>query len=113
MEVYEVMKNIDQTEGRGPMVSAALLSDEAEAVEYAKKLLNKYIGGAEVWKVDVFESAAEVLEHLPNRVKIFGYRRDRVGKWGYGYLDNRETLPLERDPEYQEYVRLSKIYGRG
>lgn len=115
--VYAAKQNSDLTEGRGAMVTIALLSDEQEAVKLVQGRGVMGVGPGEVYKVLVYPTAADVTAVLRDvkyglaykgEEKVYGYRRDLAGHWGYGYVDNRDAPT--NDPEYAEYLRLEEKF---
>jgi hypothetical protein len=102
MIFYEVRENEDQMEGKGRQIASAYFSDEKAAVDKAKEL-----GRAEVVKmtmrIEENTRAIEVKHDL-----VYGWRSSRVGIWGYGYIDLRDSEETEK--EHREYLRLKKKF---
>lgn len=104
---YQALKNSDQTEGRGHMVVIGRFSTEEAALEAARGQGVMGVGDGEVAKVNynVFDDG--VVHCIVE--KVYGYRQDWNGKWGYGFVDNRDAPT--NDPEFQEYLRLKAKFG--
>jgi len=56
--VYEVLRNMDQNEGRGPMKRFAAFSNKADAI-VASKGQDGWGGDAQIEPIHVFESVEE------------------------------------------------------
>lgn len=115
MEIYIATENADRTEGRGPMKEIGYYTNEEAAIAAVRGRGVMGAGDGEVIKVQVHDEF-QVDPHHPRRglaqfypIRIWGYRQGWDGKWGYGYIDNRDA-PVN-DPEYQTYVRLKKKFG--
>ena len=73
--IYEVCRNADQTEGRGPMVPIKRISDRDAAVAYIeaqpdaygiqRKWINDRYGDFQLRQLDVFESLEEIEDYVP------------------------------------------------
>lgn len=105
MNIWIVREEIDKTEGRGGTRIAAYCSTEEAAMA-----VNKNIDGVMGIPRNYGGSVSKItLDTLPTVVEeVWGYRKDRGGKWGYGWVDNRDTDPQRKqdDPEWAEYKRL-------
>lgn len=114
MIVYEARRNADQNEGRGPMVTFALFDNEKQAVRAVKGQGVMGVGDGEVLMTTVYSTVQEMVanEKMSFSELVYGYRKDPFGKWGYGYADNREFAALEKDPEYQQYLKLKAKFDR-
>lgn len=110
MQIYEATQNSDQTEGRGHEATIAYFDNLDEAVKAVKGKGVMGVGDGDVNSLCIYTSVEELNAHgIVSKIKIYGYRKDRLGKWGCGYIDNRDA-PLD-DPEYVEYLRLRKKFG--
>lgn len=103
--VWIVREEVDKTEGRGGTRIAAYCSSEEAAMD-----VNKDIDGVMGIPRTYGGSVSKItLDTRPTQVEeVWGYRKDRSGQWGYGWVDNRDTDPQcrEDDPEWHEYKRL-------
>lgn len=111
MPIYEVSQNSDMTEGKGQMRPIAYFDDLLFAVEHAKGRGVMGVGDGEVNELIIHNSIDDLNNKgRETKIKIYGYRKDLSGNWGYGFVDNREYIELQKDPEYSEYVRLKKKF---
>lgn len=114
--VFDATINSDSTEGRGPMVSVGLFDRIEDAVVAVQDGGVMGHGTGDVDRVPIFESWAEYEEYSPKagsrirrhvpREKVYGYRKDWKGSWGYGFVDNRDAPAY--DPDYVKYKELQK-----
>ncbi len=105
MAIYEATQNSDQTEGRGREIPIGYFDKLEDAVEHVKGKGVMGVGDGEVNEIEVHATVSSLNEFGPvTKTKIYGYRKDPTGKWGYGYVDNRDA-PTD-DPEFKEYLRL-------
>lgn len=106
---YVIKGNSDQTEGRGGSVDRQVYHDAEVA--------SKAIQSDEVnrrWGVMGTPSGLDMVQRIftfnpdgtvsVEEFKLWGYRKDLTGKWGYGWTDNRDA-PID-NPEFREYLRL-------
>lgn len=119
---YEVQGNRDQTEGKGGMVVKKVFDTEDNAVLWADSPEGRkacgVMGGSpgEVIRVTLIANVVNTTPRFPgeltlDRQKVWGYRKDWLDKWGYGYMDLRDKP--DKDPEWPEFVRLkTKFEGR-
>ncbi len=103
IKLYLSAENSDLTEGRGHTVITGVYLDPEAAVEAVKGRNVMGVGDGDVYEVNV---EGGVWKGNLYENKIYGYRQ-RNGHWGYGYLNEPDD-----DPEYIEYLRLQKKYGR-
>ncbi len=112
--IYETTQNSDLTEGRGHQSTVALFATEEAAVLAAHGRGVMGVGTGDVNKVPVFADHAEFVRLKTKTENIYGYRKNKVGIWGYGYIDNRDCP--DDDPDYLEFIRLkdklSKKYNK-
>lgn len=104
---YEAQRNSDQTEGRGGMVTFGRFRDLEPALEAVKGQGVMGVGDGEIVQVTFSVNSNGIVDEA--REKVYGYHKDWTGKWGYGFVDNRDA-PVH-DPEYQEFLRLQKKFG--
>lgn len=105
---YEVMQNSDQTEGRGPMRVVNNFFKLEDAVEDARGRGVMGVGDGEVMEVSITVNNDDTVS--VDRVKVYGYRRGRDGRWTSGYIDLRDQPDRSKDPEYREYLRLQRKF---
>jgi hypothetical protein len=118
--VYAAKENADKTEGRGPDIVIANFNhlDDAVAVVKGRGVMGS--GDGEVFLCGVFESLQEFKDRMqyPNRgrvteEKVYGYRKNWLGRWDYGYVDNQDAP--KSDPEVEAFkllrAKLDKKYG--
>lgn len=108
---YVVFGNSDQTEGRGGYVQREAFSDLEAAIESVK---------SGRWGVQGTKGDGKVVERKwriidgqkwqADDIEIWGYRKDEAGRWGYGFVDLRDSTALT-DPDYVEYLRLKEKFG--
>jgi len=108
---YVVMGNSDQTEGRGGYVDREAFT----TIEAAHDCIMTGRWGVQGFKGDgeIVERKWRVIDGIKwqaDDVTIWGYRTNWQGKRDRGWLDNRDA-PTE-DPEFEEYVRLAKKFGK-
>lgn len=103
--IYETLQNTDLTEGRGIMKTVSTWMVLEDAVEDAKGRGVMGVGDGDVEEVAFIRTNESKL--LVKRERVYGYRKDPNGKWGSGYVDNREFLD---DPDYAEYIRLKNKF---
>lgn len=110
-EAYLVKQISDRTEGKGQMKIIATYSSESAA----KAKLNTIGGvmgsdsGKEIWKIIYCRVPDSKRLAVAERL-VWGYRKLPDGSWDYGWVDLRD-IP-ENDPEYQEYLRLTKKFQK-
>lgn len=123
MTLYLATQNSDLTEGKGGMVGIGLFDNEAAAVDAVKGRGVMGVGDGEVFKITdpkkVFHTKDEwvkagmpkpgISPQYATSKKVYGYRKDWKGNWGYGWVDNRDAPT--NDPEYNEYQRLQRKFG--
>lgn len=113
--VYLVTQNSDLMEGKGRQEPQGYFTDEYAALRLIETLPTDMGGSksAEIKKIPVAESFTEYeWEGRYEAVRgdrVWGYRRGWDGKWGEGWLDDRDAPT--HDPEYQEFQRLLKKFG--
>jgi len=123
MKWYEAQENSDQIEGKGSMVTFAVFANIEDAVRAVQSRGVMGVGAGEVTEVEVkplasykewedFKASDTHYRRLAapgiSRIKVYGYRKDLTGKWGYGYVDNRDAPT--NDPEFADYLRLKKKF---
>jgi hypothetical protein len=112
MIVYIATRNSDSTEGRGHDLDIGFFSNLETAVECVKGLGVQGVGDGSVYEATIIEdSPEEFLAKKLDRWKlhdnkrlIYGYRKDLLGRWRYGYVDNRD----QNDPDVLEFLRLAE-----
>lgn len=107
MIIYIARENSDRTEGRGHSVDIGCYSDLDKAIERVRGRGVMGVGDGEVWEMEIPDPPFAITGALPKN-RVYGYRKDLAGKWGYGFVDNRDA-PIH-DPEYQEYLRLKEKF---
>lgn len=120
MTIYIVARNSDLTEGRGGDVPFAAFATEEAALATAK---GQGVMGQGDGSIYVLKSELELMTTLnaanEGRIthtkswmnlvtRVYGYRKNWLGKWDYGWLDLRDAP--SKDPEYAEYQRLQKKF---
>lgn len=113
MPIYEATQNSDQTEGRGHQVPIGYFDRLEDAVDRVKGKGVMGVGDGEVYELTIHYSVPDLNAHGRETKKmIYGYRKDLKGKWGYGYVDNRDAPPykLEDDPDYKVYLILKNKF---
>lgn len=105
-KLYIATENSDLTEGRGHTVVKGIHVDPQDAV---KAVLGHGVMGAGDGDVYVVELTNGSWNGNLFQNKYYGYRK-RGSQWGYGYV-NVEDDPAP-DPEYLEYLRLQKKFGK-
>lgn len=123
--IYEAAANSDRTEGRGSMVGFAYFDNEDAAVAAVKGAGTMGMGDGDVYAIELYGSLQEYLDasaardelarrngrtFIEQRKKVYGYRKDWNGQWGYGYTDNRDA-PVD-DPDYATYIKLKNKFDR-
>ena len=123
MTLYLATQNSDLTEGRGHQVGIGLFSNEEAAVEACKGRGVMGVGDGEVFELlgpeKVFDSVEEWMAadkprpgidpQYGSAKRVYGYRKDWKGRWGYGWVDNRDAPT--NDPEYKQFLRLAAKFG--
>lgn len=104
--VYLATRNSDQTEGRGHPLVIGIYTSEDDAVAAVQGQGVMGVGPGDVYSCHL-NTQVKYLFSGDNRV--YGYREDWAGRWGYGYVDNRDAP--SNDPEYEEYLRLKEKFG--
>lgn len=107
---YVVRGNSDQTEGRGGHVDREAFVELKDAIECVKSGRWGVQGGS--GDGEVVERKWRIIDNIKWRaedVKIWGYRKDHDGLYGFGFVDLRDTKALS-NPEYVEYLRLKEKY---
>ena len=118
MALYLACHNSDLTEGRGGQVGFALFDNEEAAVKAVKGYGVMGVGDGEVYRLGDPEKVFSTVEEWKDAgspkpgvnpqhgrdTHVYGYRKGWNGKWGYGWVDNRDA-PMN-DPEYAEFQRL-------
>lgn len=112
MKVYEATKNSDRTEGRGYPVTIGVYTDIEDAVAAVKGMGVMGVGDGDVYELEVQDNFNPSKNYGPEKTLVYGYRQDLRGKWGYGYVDNRDQAALAADPEFQEFLRLQAKYEK-
>lgn len=102
IKIYLATENSDLTEGRGHTVVKGAYLDPEEAVKAVKGRNVMGVGDGDVYELNI-EGGAWKGNIYENR--YYGYRQIN-GHWGYGYTNE------EQDPEYDEYLRLQKKFGK-
>ena len=99
--IYVAMENSDLTEGRGHLKAIGYFLIEEDAVKAVKGRGVQGVGDGAVYRcpVGIIGTSGE---------QIYGYRKNWNGKWGYGWVDNRDAPT--NDPEYAEYQRLREKF---
>jgi hypothetical protein len=112
--IYEVTQNSDLTEGRGHQLTVGLFSDLVLAVKMAQGRGVMGHGTGDVHEVQIYDTETEFKELAKDfssighyRKLIYGYRKDWMGRWNYGFVDNRDA-PAIKDPDYEKYIELQK-----
>lgn len=122
-DLYLATHNSDRTEGKGHAVGFAIFDNEAAAVRAVRGMGVMGVGDGDVYRLldptQVFSTYDEWVEagkpspginpSYANTERVYGYRKDWRGRWGYGWVDNRDA-PVN-DPEYKEYKRLQEKFG--
>lgn len=120
MTLYYAARNSDSTEGKGADVIIGIYKTEAEAEHAAKGKGVMGVGNGAIYVQQElpFEQYGQRV-HLGQLEKsitfgrlfkqIYGYRKNWLGKWDYGWLDLRDAPT--NDPEYDEFIRLQKKFG--
>lgn len=101
--LYIATENSDRTEGKGFTIVTGIFEDPDKAVKSVIGRGAMGIGDGSVYTVDLVDGAytGNLFKH---ESMLYGYRQ-RNGVWGYGYTNESD------DPEYIEYLRLSKKFG--
>lgn len=102
--VYVAQQNSDLTEGRGHMKAIGYFLRENRAIRVA---LGRGVQGNGDGEVVRYELGLTD----PDPKVVYGWRKGWNGKWGYGWVDNRDAP--ENDPEYATYQRLRKKFEEG
>lgn len=111
MPIYEATQNSDLTEGKGGMVTIAFFDNLEEAVNCVKGRGVMGVGDGEVFEIVIHSKVPDLNKYgRETKNKIYGYRKDLTGKWGYGYVDNREQEKIRNDPDYQTYLQLKRKF---
>lgn len=111
-QYFVVMGNSDQTEGRGRMVPKKSFLKLEDAVKWADSPNGHRAcgvmghGPGDVEMHTFFDRGDGTVDK--DAIRIWGHRRDLTGKWGHGYVDNRDA-PVN-DPDFQEYLRLKQKF---
>jgi hypothetical protein len=106
MNVWKLTDNLDKTEGRGPTVVKGIFSTE-EAAHDANRDVEGTMGNPPQYAGDIWRVELNTMPMVEE--KVFGYRKDWVGRWGHGWLDLRDQP--DKDPEWDEYQRLRRKFG--
>jgi hypothetical protein len=104
---FETQQNSDQTEGRGPMVTVGTWGRLEDAVNDAQGRGVMGYGTGDVVQVDIKILGDDKVE--VTRETVYGYRKGRTGRWGYGYIDLRDEPD---DKDWETYLRLREKYER-
>jgi hypothetical protein len=107
---YVVRGNSDQTEGRGGYVDRETyvnLEDAIDCVKSGKHGVQGVKGDGQVverkWRI------IDDIKWQADDVTIWSYRKDKDGKWGYGFVDLRDSNALA-DPDYVKYLELKERF---
>lgn len=110
--LYDAMVNADSTEGRGPMRSVGLFTDEMDAFRAIKGKGPMGCSNGDIWRVTIVRTADEAkkLGGTSKREQIYGYGRDWDGKWREHWFDGRDKP--DQDPEFSDYLRLKRKFEK-
>lgn len=119
MTLYYAARNSDSTEGKGGDVIIGIYrtEDEAEAAVKGKGVMGVGDGSIYIKQTLPFEEYGFAVGFgaLDKPVsftrlfkQVYGYRRNWLGEWDYGWLDLRDA-PTS-DPEYEEFMRLQRKF---
>lgn len=115
MIVYLATYNSDQTEGKGYPMLKGIFRNEEDAVASIMDEGVMGVGTGDVYSAEVLEKPVLNRAYGPDRTVfhpqncVWGYHKRWNGKWGYGWIDNRDAP--SNDPEYAEYLRLKEKFN--
>lgn len=115
---YEVLGNVDQTEGKGGYIVKRVFAEEQAAVDWAGSREGRHACGVmghgygKVTRIDITNTGSPDRALSIKRTDVWGYRNPTwKSTTDYGYLDMRDA-PTS-DPEYRDYMRLkAKFEGK-
>ena len=113
--IYEATRNSDLTEGRGRDITIGLFTDLEEAVKCVQGQGVMGQGAGEVYEVKVDDELLDYGESVVRKEiekkKVWGYRKSVVGKWGYGYIDNRDEEEIRNSDDFKQFIALADKFG--